>query len=459
MSTASPWLDKWVVEKELGKGGQGTTFLVKAGDGDRVGVIKILKHQESDEARRRMYREVTNLKVLANAGCKVPGVLDSNTDQFESKEVALYFVMEYISGDSLAHVVTRTKGLSLEQAADVVLDLCVTIDKAAKEQVLHRDLKPENVVVRSTDPVDCVIVDYGLSFNQEDLDQLTQTGETLDNKFLSLPERRVPGGDRRDPRSDLTGVCGLLYYCITAQPPVDLADANGRPPHRRQGRSVREKLVGDPRTSELEAFFDRGFSTTIDTRYQTVNELVDRLKGVLSPAARRSTEDPVQFAQRSAEVILRHDRKTQLAKYKENSQGLVRTLRGVLSKYQQNKLFLYGVSAVGCPGFKWACPDDMQRLGVDFGARVAIQHNPQTVVITYHVYVRGSQCGVYRCLLRSKRETKRPNGPRLTWEPIGAPECILWYEGLRSPDLGVVEEDFRACLIEAMQIIERELVQ
>jgi hypothetical protein len=132
----------------------------------------------------------------------------------------------------------------------------------------------------------------------------------------------------------------------------------------------------------------------------------------------------------------------------------------VLSTYQVKELLPYQVGAV-VPHHRadWGYPNDVERLGVEFAAQVRIQHNPQVIVITYEVYVRGSQCGVFRHLFRPKPNPRQPKHEHPAWDAIGAWECILWYEGLSNPESTVIADDFKACLLEAMQMIEREVVQ
>ncbi|MDP6439416.1 MAG: hypothetical protein QGH74_07270 [Candidatus Brocadiia bacterium] len=96
MATPKPWEEKWEVKRDLSRGGQGTTFIVVPKDtaSGRQCVLKILRNQRSAQARGRMFREVASLRVLHNADCRVPQVLDGNVEEFEVSAVPLYFVME-----------------------------------------------------------------------------------------------------------------------------------------------------------------------------------------------------------------------------------------------------------------------------------------------------------------------------------------------------------------------------
>src|SRR4051812_10301152 len=118
-----PWEQSWKQIGPLGAGGQGETSLVEPASGGRSkAVLKLLRRNDLAKARGRMAQEVTNLKVIHNAGGKVPKVLDGNTDQFEDSSLPLYFVMEHISGRTLAKVVSEKGGLPFGASLNVALD-------------------------------------------------------------------------------------------------------------------------------------------------------------------------------------------------------------------------------------------------------------------------------------------------------------------------------------------------
>src|SRR6266700_3637898 len=105
MTEEKPWQPVWIEPKALDRGGQGDTFLVKHATGaPSQAVLKLLIESKVNDpkARRRMYHEVANLRTLVNAGANVPKVLDGNTEHFERPYVPLFFVMEYVEGETLA---------------------------------------------------------------------------------------------------------------------------------------------------------------------------------------------------------------------------------------------------------------------------------------------------------------------------------------------------------------------
>jgi hypothetical protein len=165
---------------------------------------------------------------------------------------------------------------------------------------------------RGTEPPDIAVLDCGLAFNERDVEGDLTGEEPIRYKFLSLSEGNTPGGNRRDPRSDLTAISALLLYCLTRQNIGFLFDENGRPPHRRPGCTMQELLAGDPRRRQAELFFDRAFAIDINKRFQSPDELILRL-ATLTDKPPVAFREPFEVANiRAAELRGRH-RRTQLA--------------------------------------------------------------------------------------------------------------------------------------------------
>jgi hypothetical protein len=68
---------------------------------------------------------------------------------------------------------------------------------AIKTMSLTAMVKPANVVLRNDDLTAPVLVDFGLSFNDSDEDDLTRVNEEVGNRFLRLPEHAFGGSTRK----------------------------------------------------------------------------------------------------------------------------------------------------------------------------------------------------------------------------------------------------------------------
>lgn len=449
-----PWLEEWEPLSDPSQsGGQGETFQVKRKSDDRRAILKKLRKQESLQARGRMFREVANLRVLHQAGCKVPEPLGGNTDQFEQLGIELYFVMEYIDGPTLLALLSDKGTLSLAESIKLVLDIAGTMKTAHDADVIHRDLKPANIVVRSLADGDAVVVDYGLSFNRADPVKLTRPSESLDNEFLSLPERRVDGGDRRDPRSDLTDLCGILYYCLTGKNPRDLRDADDKPPHRRPGGSIRDTVPDASQAQVIEALLDRGFMQSIDSRFQTIKDLTARLTEIRHGRTQVVVEVPMDVAARLTDELLRRDRKTQIATLGPACEPILAILRTTataqkLAPFQLNQFNPQGDLVDGAPG---------ESLDLSWGYSVFNEANPTVdgEGAAYQVRAHEMECVLYRAhLLQIRSAGRKPqlqkNGP---WE------LVVRFHGLAElPDDELIRSDLHQSLNLALGVVQTRIL-
>ena len=400
-----------------------------------------------------MVREVTNLAVLNNANCRVPKVLESNVDRFEVPGVALYFVMEYVAGITLAKHIKDGGALPLKESSLIVRKLAATVALAQKEEILHRDLKPDNIVIRSNqggvgDDIDVVIVDYGLSFNSRLDGELTRVSETLDNSFLSLPERRVPGGNRRDFRSDITGLSGILYFCLTGHHPVDLVGPDNRAPHKRVGHSIKEKLGGSVGTSVLESFFDRGFSPNLESRFQTIDEFNSRLDEVLDPMVRAVREDPVAAARRAGNALLEGDKKSKIAAFNITGGGLRNPLNACFNKFE-GKLDPFRIDQNNGIPADFKVISGYDSVDVDFVTTISTHGHQMRMMVGYQICCQGFQCAVFRGLVKLEAKQYQIVQP---WQPI------FRYDGREKPDFSIVGADFEATITEGIQALEAAIL-
>lgn len=260
--------------------------------------------------------------------------MEANTEEFTTQAV-LYFIMEMIEGSLLGDFIRKRGPASLETSVQIVRSLLKTIRIAYDEDVIHRDLKPNNVMLHANDPSDVVLLDFGLSFRREDVG-VTDTGEHIGNRFLGLPERMAPGSDRRDIRSDLTAVAGLLFYLVTGDQPVVLVDEQNKPPHR---RSDKTRTIGESksRIASLERFFDRAFGVMIEARFQDIAEIESGVDAILNPALLLPNVSPATFATSMCNELSQRDRASQLLHFKPKGQLVQKRIFESVSA-SQNKL-------------------------------------------------------------------------------------------------------------------------
>ncbi len=301
---AKAWKDRWGNSEPGPSGGQGSSRVAVLPNGEKV-FIKILNHQAVDERRRRMYREVTALETLEHPG--IPKLLETNVRKYADHAYSLYFVSEFVDGETLSERRERDE-MPFAEALETTRRLAEIIAYCHGNDVIHRDIKPDNVLLgpgRRT-----VLVDFGMVHHDLSEDELrTMPEQALGNRFLILPELQAGSELKRDPRSDLTGVVAIFFFLLTGRYPTVLLDESGAMPHQRKGIDFAD-AVG----SDIKSFFERGFQYEIDSRFQSAEALMDALKRLESgPSVLAETSDALleRIKTRAAEPVERANREIQ----------------------------------------------------------------------------------------------------------------------------------------------------
>ncbi len=207
----------------LGEGGTGIVYEAKLLEGDdkQTVALKVIHgHLLYDkQVRGRFTREAKILSRLS--GPHLGAVIDFGEVPDPRGEGAslLYIALPKIDGPR-SHQLLREKGpLPIEQAIDIVLQVCTALASAHAQGVIHRDLKPANVILK--DSVEVFVVDFGMAKILTGGGTGT-TGLTAHNMVFGTPEYMAPEqarGDELDARCDVYAVGVMLYELLTGSVP------------------------------------------------------------------------------------------------------------------------------------------------------------------------------------------------------------------------------------------------
>ncbi len=335
-------------------GGQGTVVrVINTATGER-GALKRLHPAllSSTERRLRMAREVAALEAVSGAG--VPRVLEHNMDQAVERGGSLYVITEWVEGIPLNQYVSG-RPRPLEEALRLTRELASILSRCHLREVYHRDIKPDNVLIEPRS-LGLTLVDFGISWCSPTgaaTELNTEFGQELGNRFLRIPDLAA-GRERRDPRADVTMSVGMLFYLLTGQTPRVLADEALRPPHVALAERIPEAVVSDPRWTPVRRVFDVGFQPSVDLRFQTADELIQRLNEILEPARRdksplRSEEEVQTFNELLASAITASKLRIEEAML-VSSRHLEQQLRQTAERYGLLSIHNAGWAWVSVPG-------------------------------------------------------------------------------------------------------------
>ncbi len=206
--------------RQIGRGGMGAVYQAERADGEfhQTVAIKLIKRgMDTDFIVRRFRHERQILASFEHPF--IARLLDGGT----TSDGVPYFVMEYISGETLYNF-CDTNRLSIRERLKVFQKICSALEYAHERQIIHRDIKPSNILInRSGSPK---LLDFGIAkILDPDLihESLNPTGSML---RMMTPDYASPEQVRgRDvgPASDIYSLGVLLYELLTGHRPYNFA--------------------------------------------------------------------------------------------------------------------------------------------------------------------------------------------------------------------------------------------
>jgi serine/threonine protein kinase len=210
--------DRFVVERELGRGGIGVTYLAIDTEDDKrhVAIKVLLERSERDKAwiERHFRAEVEALSRISHPGV-VRLVASGNTLDGEP-----YLAMEFVDGWDLRSQIEPEKGLrDFERTARIIRQLGEAINAVHDKGIYHRDLKPENIMIQSAEEGERVkVIDFGIATVKESLDARTKTTVLAGSIRYMAPEQ-IRGKPTR--ATDIYALGIIAYEMITGRTPFN----------------------------------------------------------------------------------------------------------------------------------------------------------------------------------------------------------------------------------------------
>ena len=210
--------DKYRIVRPLGEGGMGAVFEAEHTFLKRRFAIKFLRSEllKNAELVARFRREAQASGQLEHEN------IASVTDFGVTASGTPYFVMEYLKGQNLSHVIKTEGPLTAPRAVAFALQACRGLGAAHARGIVHRDLKPDNLFVcpREDGSEWIKVLDFGIAKirlgAEEGLN--TRTGTTMGTPYYMSPEQ-ARGDKNVDHRTDIYSLGAVLYEALSGEKP------------------------------------------------------------------------------------------------------------------------------------------------------------------------------------------------------------------------------------------------
>jgi serine/threonine-protein kinase len=219
VSTGDVVAGKYRVGRTLGLGGMACVVAATHETlGQRVALkVMLPAHLARADAVERFLREGRAAAQLENHHiCKVLDVGELATGE-------PYLVMEYLEGRDLEQVLSTRGALPVEDAIEIVVQVCSALAEAHAKGIVHRDLKPSNLFIapKADGRPQVKVLDFGISKIEAaggKGPRVTLDGVAMGSPSYMSPEQIRSAADV-DHRTDIWALGVVLYRMLAAREP------------------------------------------------------------------------------------------------------------------------------------------------------------------------------------------------------------------------------------------------
>lgn len=227
---------KYIIEKILGQGGFGITYLASQPMLNRKVAIKEFFYKEfcnrdasnntisviskggEDTVRKFLAKFLKEARTIASL--KHPNIIEVY-DVFEENGTA-YYVMEYVEGETLTDYVKREGKLSESLALEYIQKVASALSFIHGKHINHLDIKPSNIMLRKRDN-EIIVIDFGMAkhYDVTTGDGTTTTPIGISPGYAPLEQYRQGGVSSFTPESDIYSLGATLYKLVTGETPKE----------------------------------------------------------------------------------------------------------------------------------------------------------------------------------------------------------------------------------------------
>jgi eukaryotic-like serine/threonine-protein kinase len=208
MIAAGSKFGRFIVEKVVGRGSNGTVYRAHSVEGNKTVAIKLLADNLAQEPS-----VLTMFDEEAKAGLELSHPNIVQTLYVGRYEGTPYIVFEFVDGLSLGSMI-KSGPLPQAHCLWILRQLAQALRQLRQKKMVHQDIKPENILIDKDG--NAKLTDLG--FAKLPQGKISWTGVAAGTALYISPEQ-ARGLKAVDGRADIYSLGATIYHAATGAPP------------------------------------------------------------------------------------------------------------------------------------------------------------------------------------------------------------------------------------------------
>ena len=308
-------LGRYEVVRRVAAGSQGTVYMARDPELDRIVAIKVMNHQVDNDPD---YLAALRREASLAAGLNHPHVTTIYDIQLDNDPP--FIVMEYVP-DSLGNHIGKGERLPWRRAVEIALQVASALEHAHLGGVVHRDIKPANILLRESGEV--AVSDFGIARAFSSSSQ--NLGSIAGTPMYMAPEQW--SGGSVDGRLDQYALGIVLYEAISGFTPFEADSYEAYFVQHRETRVPRFSPDLDV-PAALDEIVRRATEKEPNDRYASTGDMVEALGNALKLDEVSEPDGPFKAPKRPVRSSPKK-RQSVLYSLRSRCEDGIRTLRAV----------------------------------------------------------------------------------------------------------------------------------
>jgi hypothetical protein len=275
--------DRYRFEREVGRGGMATVYLVHDVRHGRPLALKVIRRDIAALVGPERFLQ----EISVTARLQHPHILPI-LDSGEALGM-LWYATPYVAAGSLRARLKAEPQLGIAEATGIGREIADALGYAHAHGIVHRDLKPENILLTDGPDGHALLADFGIArvLGGVGPERLTESGLVLGTPSYMSPEQA--SGQDVDGRSDVYSLGCVVYEMLAGSPPFTGPTAQAVAARHAVDPVPPLRTVRPGVSPALEAVLLRALEKVPADRYRRAEELAAGLSASFNQTAVRGS--------------------------------------------------------------------------------------------------------------------------------------------------------------------------